>query len=117
MESPGICPRSTGLLVLQSLPLRLKLLLAASSKRLPTISSHRALLLRMKEGVPVTIEVNNQSSDPEIVHWHGLFLLPEIDGAMEEGTPHIAAGMTKRYSFTPRTRGVSLVLHTCLSRK
>jgi FtsP/CotA-like multicopper oxidase with cupredoxin domain len=62
-------------------------------------------LLRMKEGVPVTIEVKNQSSDPEIVHWHGLFLPPEIDGAMEEGTPHIAVGMTKRYSFTPEPAG------------
>ncbi|WP_255460722.1 multicopper oxidase family protein [Edaphobacter albus] len=62
-------------------------------------------LLRMKEGVPVTIDVSNQSSDDEIVHWHGLFLPPEIDGAMEEGTPHIPAGKSARYTFTPEPGG------------
>ena len=29
-----------------------------------------------------------------MVHWHGLFLPSEVDGAMEEGTPMIAAGAT-----------------------
>lgn len=62
-------------------------------------------LLRMKEGVPVTIEVTNQSDDDEIVHWHGLFLPPAIDGAMEEGTPHIPAGKSARYTFTPEPAG------------
>jgi FtsP/CotA-like multicopper oxidase with cupredoxin domain len=62
-------------------------------------------LLRMKEGVPVTIDVANQSDNNEIVHWHGLFLSPEIDGAMEEGTAHIPAGRSARYSFTPEPAG------------
>src|SRR5258708_39939613 len=58
-------------------------------------------LLRLKEGRPVTIDVTNSSANPEIVHWHGLFLPSEIDAAMEEGTPHIAPGGTARYTFTP----------------
>lgn len=62
-------------------------------------------LLRLKEGVPVTIAVSNNSSNDEVVHWHGLFLPPEVDGAMEEGTPHIPAGRSARYTFTPTPSG------------
>ena len=62
-------------------------------------------LLRMKEGVPVTIDVANRSGNDEVVHWHGLFLPPEVDGSMEEGTPHIAAGTSARYTFTPEPAG------------
>jgi FtsP/CotA-like multicopper oxidase with cupredoxin domain len=62
-------------------------------------------LLRMLEGRPVTIDVTNHSGNDEIVHWHGMFLPPEVDGAMEEGTPHIAKGATKRYTFTPSPAG------------
>ncbi len=62
-------------------------------------------LLRFKEGAPVTIEVENRSILPEIVHWHGLFLPPEIDGSMEEGTPEIAPGQTARYNFIPSPSG------------
>ena len=53
----------------------------------------------------MAVEIRNRSSDPEIVHWHGLFLPPEIDGAMEEGTPMIAPGATTRYNFTPDPTG------------
>jgi FtsP/CotA-like multicopper oxidase with cupredoxin domain len=63
-------------------------------------------LLRLKDGRPVTIDVTNFSANPEIVHWHGLFLPSEIDGAMEEGTPHIAPGGTARYTFTPSPSGL-----------
>jgi FtsP/CotA-like multicopper oxidase with cupredoxin domain len=62
-------------------------------------------LLRMKEGVPVTIDVTNASSNEDIVHWHGLAIDPINDGAMEEGSPMIAAGETHRYSFTPKPAG------------
>ncbi|MGO8855048.1 MAG: multicopper oxidase family protein [Steroidobacteraceae bacterium] len=62
-------------------------------------------LLRFKEGQPVTIEVTNHSDRPEVVHWHGLFLPTDVDGALEEGTPPIVAGGTARYTFTPRPAG------------
>jgi FtsP/CotA-like multicopper oxidase with cupredoxin domain len=62
-------------------------------------------LLRFKEGKPVTIDVTNHSENEEIVHWHGLFLPPEVDGAMEEGTPMIPAGGKARYTFTPTPPG------------
>jgi FtsP/CotA-like multicopper oxidase with cupredoxin domain len=62
-------------------------------------------LLRLKEGRSVTIDVTNHSGNSEVVHWHGLFLPPEVDGAMEEGTPLIPAGGHARYTFTPRPSG------------
>ncbi len=62
-------------------------------------------LLRMREGVAVTVDVANSSGNDEVVHWHGLFLPPEVDGSMEEGTPHIASGASARYTFTPRPAG------------
>ena len=62
-------------------------------------------LLRMREGIPVTIDVTNATSSPDIVHWHGLAIDALNDGAMEEGSPMIAAGTTHRYSFTPKPSG------------
>ena len=62
-------------------------------------------LLRMKEGQPVIVDVTNQTGNNEIVHWHGLFLPSEIDGSMEEGTPHIVSGGSERYTFTPQPAG------------
>jgi FtsP/CotA-like multicopper oxidase with cupredoxin domain len=81
------------------------------------VSSHRFIktpsynnqipgpLMRLKEGQPVTIDVRNQTDYEEIVHWHGLFLPSAVDGAMEEGTPHIPPGGQARYTFTPRPSG------------
>ncbi|WP_180538593.1 multicopper oxidase family protein [Nevskia soli] len=62
-------------------------------------------LLGLREGQPVTIDVTNQTQDHEVVHWHGLFLPSQVDGAMEEGTPPIPPGRTARYTFTPRPAG------------
>jgi FtsP/CotA-like multicopper oxidase with cupredoxin domain len=62
-------------------------------------------LLRLREGVPVTIDVTNAGSDPDLVHWHGLAIDSINDGAMEEGSPMIAPGATQRYSFAPKPSG------------
>ena len=62
-------------------------------------------LLRMKEGQPVTIDVINDSDQPDIAHWHGLWIPSAVDGASEEGTPLIPAHGSARYSFTARPRG------------
>ncbi len=44
-------------------------------------------LLRMKEGVPVTVNVVNDTDVPEYVHFHGLLIPSDVDGSEEEGTP------------------------------
>jgi FtsP/CotA-like multicopper oxidase with cupredoxin domain len=62
-------------------------------------------LLRLKENQPVTIEVANHTDHPEVVHWHGLVIPPNVDGSVEEGTPPILANSTARYRFTPRPSG------------
>jgi FtsP/CotA-like multicopper oxidase with cupredoxin domain len=62
-------------------------------------------LLRMKEGQPVAIDVFNDTGDPEIVHWHGLRIPGNVDGAMEEGSPMIAPYGHMRYAFTPEPAG------------
>jgi FtsP/CotA-like multicopper oxidase with cupredoxin domain len=61
--------------------------------------------LRLTEGKPVSIEVTNATSSPDLVHWHGLAIDSLNDGAMEEGSPMIEPGKTLRYSFTPRPSG------------
>ena len=62
-------------------------------------------ILRMRAGTPVTVDVINDTDAAELVHWHGLFLPSNIDGAEEEGTPPIAAGRRHRYQFTPNPAG------------
>ena len=34
----------------------------------------------MREGKPVTVDVVNDTDVPELVHWHGFFIPPEVDG-------------------------------------
>jgi FtsP/CotA-like multicopper oxidase with cupredoxin domain len=62
-------------------------------------------LLRLQEGKPVSINVVNESGYPNLIHWHGLFVPSEQDGAAEEGSPIIPPGGSLLYSFTPRPRG------------
>lgn len=62
-------------------------------------------VLRLREGKPVTIDVTNDSGYPNLVHWHGLFLPADQDGAAEEGSPIIQPGQALTYAFTPRPAG------------
>ncbi|MDI3255829.1 MAG: multicopper oxidase family protein [Bacillota bacterium] len=62
-------------------------------------------LIRWPEGRPITIDVENQTDTPEIVHWHGLWVPASADGAMEEGSPMIPPQGRQRYHFTPQPAG------------
>ena len=62
-------------------------------------------LLRFKEGIPVTVDVHNDTDVPELLHWHGQMVPSDVDGAAEEGTPFIPPHGTRRISFTPRPAG------------
>jgi FtsP/CotA-like multicopper oxidase with cupredoxin domain len=62
-------------------------------------------VLRMREGQPVTVDVINETDVPELVHWHGLFVPPEVDGSEEEGTPLIPPHGRRRYDFVARPAG------------
>jgi len=62
-------------------------------------------LLRLKEGEPITIDINNQTDTPEQLHWHGQFVSTDVDGAAEEGTPFIPAHGSRRIKFVPKPSG------------
>ena len=63
-------------------------------------------LLRVTEGKPVSIEIVNRLDREEIVHWHGQWIPVPVDGAMEEGSPMIAAGGRTLIQFAPRPAGL-----------
>jgi FtsP/CotA-like multicopper oxidase with cupredoxin domain len=62
-------------------------------------------LFRWKEGQRVTVEVANETTEAELVHWHGLQIPSESDGGMEEGTPMVPPRGTQRYSFIVKPAG------------
>jgi FtsP/CotA-like multicopper oxidase with cupredoxin domain len=62
-------------------------------------------LMRFREGQSVTIEVQNETTVPELAHWHGLYVPSAVDGAAEEGTPFVAPHATQRYSFIAQPAG------------
>ena len=62
-------------------------------------------LLRMREGKPVTIDVINDTDTPELVHWHGMLVSPEVDGTEEEGSPAVPPHQRRRFQMTPGPAG------------
>ena len=65
-------------------------------------------LLRMREGQSVTVDILNDTDVPEYVHWHGLFVPAEMDGAEEEGAPPVPrrmAGAAISSRPSPQARG------------
>jgi FtsP/CotA-like multicopper oxidase with cupredoxin domain len=62
-------------------------------------------VLRMTEGKQVSIDVINETRNPEMVHWHGLHIPPQVDGAHEEGTPMVQSRDRRRFVFTPKPAG------------
>jgi FtsP/CotA-like multicopper oxidase with cupredoxin domain len=57
--------------------------------------------IRARRGRRMLFEVENATSIDELVHWHGLQIPSDVDGAAEEGTAPVPPGGTRRYAFTP----------------
>ena len=71
-------------------------------------------VLRMREGKPVTVEVINDTDTPELVHWHGMLIPPDVDGTEEEGSPMVRAARPAPFpvhSGTSRQPLVPLARH------
>jgi FtsP/CotA-like multicopper oxidase with cupredoxin domain len=86
-------------------PLRLEL---APGKLIDTFAYNGTVpgpVLRLREGRQVSIDIRNDTDIDDIIHWHGLYVPSEADGAMEEGSPMVERGGTQRYTFTPKPIG------------
>ncbi|HEX3985407.1 MAG TPA: multicopper oxidase family protein [Acidobacteriaceae bacterium] len=63
-------------------------------------------LIRLREGQRVTIDVVNDTDVEDIVHWHGLWIPAEQDGATEEGSSASAAhGGRQRFTWRAEPAG------------
>ena len=68
-------------------------------------------LIRLREGVPVMVEVFNDTNTAELVHWHGQIIPASVDGAAEEKSLEVPAHGHIRYQLTPQPAGARFV-HT-----
>jgi FtsP/CotA-like multicopper oxidase with cupredoxin domain len=62
-------------------------------------------LIRLKEGVPTSVEIVNHTDTLEYVHWHGFEVPPEVDGTEEEGSLPVPPGDHLQYQITPLQPG------------
>ncbi len=62
-------------------------------------------VLRMREGKPVMVEVINDTDTPELVHWHGMLIPPDVDGTEEEGSPFVPPHGRRSFQLTPGPAG------------
>jgi FtsP/CotA-like multicopper oxidase with cupredoxin domain len=86
-------------------PLRLEL---APDKVIDTFAYNGVVpgpTLRLREGRQISIDIRNDTDVDDIIHWHGLYVPSEADGAMEEGSPMVERAGTRRYTFTARPGG------------
>jgi FtsP/CotA-like multicopper oxidase with cupredoxin domain len=98
-------PQAAADVTLEIAPLRLEI---APRKVIETVAYNGRVpgpLIRWPQGKPISINVRNSTKAEEIVHWHGLWISSDMDGAMEEGSPMIPAGGERRYQFTPEPAG------------
>jgi FtsP/CotA-like multicopper oxidase with cupredoxin domain len=62
-------------------------------------------LIRIREGVPASVNIFNRTDAAEYVHWHGFEVPPELDGTEEEGSLAVPAGGQLHYEITPVQAG------------
>jgi len=113
MAAPAMSPLPRGLsaqkqaadYTLRIQPLNLELAPGVNVKTVAYNGQVPGPLLRLEEGVPVSIDVFNETYEQELVHWHGLHIDSVNDGAMEEGSPMLPAGGKQTYRFTPSPSG------------
>jgi FtsP/CotA-like multicopper oxidase with cupredoxin domain len=65
--------------------------------------------IRLREGVPVTVDLFNETDSAEFVHWHGQIVPADIDGAQEENSLVVPAHGHLRYRLTPQPAGARWV--------
>jgi FtsP/CotA-like multicopper oxidase with cupredoxin domain len=104
-SAPGSVPESKADYTLRIAPVTVEL---DRSHILSTIGYNGAApgpVLRMREGKRVIVDVINETDTPELVHWHGMLIPPEVDGTEEEGSPLVAPHGRRRFELTPGPAG------------
>jgi FtsP/CotA-like multicopper oxidase with cupredoxin domain len=66
-------------------------------------------LIRLHEGIPVTVDLFNETDTSELVHWHGQIIPAGVDGAAEEKSLEVPARGHLRYQLTPQPAGARFV--------
>ena len=66
-------------------------------------------LLRLQEGIPVIVDITNETDRTEYVHWHGFPVPAQIDGAQEEKSLAVPARGHLQYEMTPSLAGTRWV--------
>jgi len=66
-------------------------------------------LIRLREGVPITVDLFNDTDIAELVHWHGQIIPAAVDGAAEEKSLEVPAHGHIRYRMTPQPSGARFV--------
>lgn len=68
-------------------------------------------VLRLPEGQPVEVDIENHLHTEELVHWHGFEVGPLLDGTAEEGSLAISATGRLHYVLPPQRAG-SFYVHS-----
>ncbi len=68
-------------------------------------------VIRLREGVQVTVDLVNDTDSLEFVHWHGQIIPADVDGAPEEKSLPVPPHGRLRYRLTPQPSGARFV-HT-----
>jgi FtsP/CotA-like multicopper oxidase with cupredoxin domain len=72
--------------------------------------------IRLREGVPVTVDLFNDTDTPEFVHWHGQIVPVNVDGAEEEKSLAVPPHGRLQYRFIPQPAGARWVHSHVMAR-
>jgi FtsP/CotA-like multicopper oxidase with cupredoxin domain len=79
-SSLAALPRAKPDFTIRIAPVNLELAPATVIKTVGYNGKAPGPILRMREGKRVTVDIYNDSDSPELVHWHGQYVSPEVDG-------------------------------------
>ena len=86
-------------------PARFRLREAVTENMVSVFSDAPPPVLRLKQGVPFSIDVTNTLKDATTMHWHGLRVPNKMDGVPYLTQWPIQQNETWRYSFTSKDAG------------
>jgi FtsP/CotA-like multicopper oxidase with cupredoxin domain len=71
-----------------------------------TIYAGRPNVLRPPAGIPIRVQLHNQTQETEYVHWHGFVVPARYDGTCEEESRSLAPGERLTYTLPAQAAGL-----------